>query len=111
MAAGARAIVPAAAPLQLLVEAPAITVYKYENNESPNFTNQLWVREDTGLVMYVSKDGYTEWHGEFKRIEPRMATLLFGYTGNVNDLKQVMLVGMQRETVFAESTMPTGRSP
>ena len=88
-------IVPAGAFLRV----PVITVYKYENSESPNFTNQLWVRGDTGLVMYVSKGGYTNWHGHFNRIGGHMASLSFDYDGDADNLKQVMLVGMERDSL------------
>ena len=47
---GAGAIVPAAAPFQ---QFPNINVYKYENSQRLNFTNQLRVRENTGVKIFV----------------------------------------------------------
>ena len=102
------AIVPAgctvlarAPPAPVIPPAPTITVYKYENSESPDFTNQLWVREGEIVggqhlttVLYVSKQGHTDWHGDFVRMEPRMASLRFDYDGRQDNIKQVILVGM-----------------
>ena len=94
-------VVARAPPAPVIPPSPIITVYQYDNSESPGFSNQLWVREEPNFglliseVMYVSKQGHTDWHGDFIRFEPRMASLRFDYDGRQENIKQVMLVGTE----------------
>ena len=90
-----------APPAEVVPPSPTLTVYQYHNSEHPGFSRQLWVREGEIMqgrhltaVMYVSRQGHTPWHGDFVRLEPRMASLRFDYDGRQDNIKQVILVGM-----------------
>ena len=93
------AIVVAGAPAPFNPPFPTITVYQYDNSEHPGFSNQLWVREGEIMGgrhltagMYVSRQGHTPWHGDFVRMEPRMASLRFDYDGRQENIKQLSLI-------------------
>ena len=94
------AIVVAGGPAPFNPPMPMITVYHYDDGEHAEGCNQLWVREDhidgnTNMVMYVTKQGHTPFHGAFVRMQPLMASLRFDYDGCQEDIKQVMLVGTE----------------
>ena len=72
-----------------------VTVYQYDNQSIPGYYNQLWVAENTGLVMYVGQRGHTEWHGRFEELPFNMAAVTFHHHGQQNRLKHAVLTKRQ----------------
>ena len=80
-----------ALPAHLMPAPTLVTIYRYENHSIFGWFNQLWVCEDTGLVMYVGIRGHTEWHGNFHLLDFNMASLTFHHHGEEHRLKHAVL--------------------